>query len=131
MFNTYVRGREEKILKCDQNKMNIESVKPVWQKFVFRTNLFCKRLSRGMIENIKWMQTHMSLGNALFFNNHINKVCKKVFLKTQMLFDIVNYSGANSRKLIFNSMIRSQLLQCTLVWIFCSRTLNSLINKNH
>ena len=53
MFNTYVRGREEKILKCDQNKMNIESVKPIWQKFVFRTNLFCKRLSRGMIENIK------------------------------------------------------------------------------
>ena len=77
------------------------------------------------------MQTHMILGNALLFKNHIKEVCKKFFLKTQMLFDIVNYSGANSRKLIFNSMIKSQLLQCTLVWIFCSRTLNSLINKNH
>ena len=37
----------------------------------------------------------------------------------------------SEKKLIFNSIIKSQFSFCPLVWIFCSRTSNNMINKLH
>ena len=61
----------------------------------------------------------MIVDKALLFDNHINLVCE-VFLKLRMLPDKLFRIG--KEKLIFGSMIKSQILYGTLVWIFCSRT---------
>ena len=37
----------------------------------------------------------------------------------------------SEKKLIFNAIINSQFSYCPLVWIFCSRQTNNMINKLH
>ena len=37
----------------------------------------------------------------------------------------------NKRRLLFKAFIESQFSHCPLVWMFCSRTINSKINKLH
>ena len=45
------------------------------------------------------------------------------------LSHLANYLKLEKRKLIFNSMIKSQFIYCPLVWMFYSRTSSNLINK--
>ena len=42
-----------------------------------------------------------------------------------------SYLHNSEKKLIFNSIIKSQFSYCPLVLMFCSRTSNSMINKLH
>ena len=54
---------------------------------------------------------------------------KRPSQKVAALSHLANYLKLEKRKLIFNSMIKSQFIYCPLVWMFYSRTSSNLINK--
>ena len=71
------------------------------------------------------------IDNKLNFKSHISELCKKVSQKVAALSRLSSYLHNSEKKLIFNSIIKSQFSYCLLVWMFCSRTSNNMINKPH
>ena len=69
------------------------------------------------------------IDNKLNFKSHISELCKKVSQKIAALSRLSSYLQNSEKKLIFSSIIKSQFSYCPLVWMFCSRTLNNMINK--
>ena len=71
----------------------------------------------------------ITIDRKLTFNKHIKNLCKKAGQKLSALLRISPYLDENKKKLLYCSMIKSQFNYCPLVWMFCSRKSNNLINK--
>ena len=71
------------------------------------------------------------IDNKLNFKSHISELYKSASQKITVLSTLSSYLQNTEKKLIFNSIIKSQFRFCPLVWIICSRTLNNMINKLH
>ena len=64
----------------------------------------------------------------LSFDKHIKSFCRKAGQKLNALARVSNYLTHNQNCLLLNSIIKSQFSYCPLIWMFCSRSLNNLIN---
>ena len=64
----------------------------------------------------------------LSFDKHIKSLCRKAGQKLNALARVSNYLTHNQNRLLLNSIIKSQFSYCPLIWMFCSRSLNNLIN---
>ena len=85
-----------------------------------------------LIENSKEQKIlGVTIDNKLNFKSHTGELCKKASQKIEALSRLSSYLYNSEKKLIFNSIIKSQVSYCPLVWIFCSRTSNNMINKLH
>ena len=73
----------------------------------------------------------MQIENKLNFENHIKSLCSKASQKLGALQRFSNLLDAQKKNLLFNSIIKSQFSYCPLVWMFCSRRSNSLVNNVH
>ena len=73
----------------------------------------------------------INIDNNLNFNNHINLISRKAGQKLSALLRISSNLNMKQKKLLYKSIIKSQFNYCPLVWIFCSRQSNNLINKTH
>ena len=73
----------------------------------------------------------VTIDNKLNFKSHISELCKKSSQKIAALSRLSSYLHNSEKKLIFNSIIKSQFSYWPLVWMFCLRTLNNMINKLH
>ena len=73
----------------------------------------------------------IKIDNNLNFNNHINLISRKAGQKLSTLLRISSNLNMKQKKLLYKSVIKSQFNYCPLVWIFCSRQSNNLINKTH
>ena len=64
-------------------------------------------------------------------NVHTNNknICRKAGQKLSALLRISPYFDQRKKDLLYKSMIKSQFNYCPLVWMFCSRQSNKLINK--
>ena len=56
-------------------------------------------------------------------------MCQKAAQKLSALSRISPYLETYKKELLFKSMVKSQFNYCPLVWMFCSRKANNLINK--
>ena len=56
-------------------------------------------------------------------------MCRKAGQKLSALSRIPPYLETDKKELLFKSMMKSQFNYCRLVWMFCSRKANNLINK--
>ena len=63
------------------------------------------------------------------FYNHLKNLCKKIASKLDALTRIAPYLNHNQIRLIYNSFYKGQLSYCPLIWTFCFRGSNHLINK--
>ena len=70
------------------------------------------------------------IDNRLRFRSHLKNLCKKA-QTIWALSRLINYLNDSKKKMIFNALIKSQLSYCPLVWLFCSRQTNNMINKIH
>ena len=68
----------------------------------------------------------ITIEQKLTFTKHIKNLCKKAGQKLCALLRISPYVDENLKKSF--SIIKSQFNYCSLVWMFCSRKLNNLIN---
>ena len=67
-------------------------------------------------------------------NNTKNETFRKLQLYLDCLVALSRLSSClnnSEEKLIFNSIIKPQFSYCPLVWMFCSRISNNMINKLH
>ena len=71
------------------------------------------------------------IDNKLRFKSHVKNLCKKASQKIWALSRLINYLNDSKKKIIFNALIKSQFSYCPLVWMFCSRQTNNMINKIH
>ena len=71
------------------------------------------------------------IDNKPKFKSHVKDLCKKASQKIWALPRLTNYLNDSEKKLIFDAIIKSQFSYCPLVWMFCSRQTNNMINKLH
>ena len=70
----------------------------------------------------------IKIDRKLSFHQHIKSTSKKTRQKLIALLRISPYPE-DKKKVIYNTMIKSQFNNCLLVWMFCSRKSNDLVNK--
>ena len=71
------------------------------------------------------------IDNKLNFKSHIKNLCKKALPEIGALSQLSNHLNDSQKRLVLNSIVKFQFSYCFLVWMFCSRTSNNLINKVH
>ena len=62
---------------------------------------------------------------------NIEKICKQASNKLHVLARISNLLDERNRKILMKSFVISQFNYCPIVWMFCQRRSNNLINKIH
>ena len=62
---------------------------------------------------------------------HIRKICKQASTKLHALARISPYLNEQKRKVLMKSFILSQFSYCPIIWMFCQRKSNNLINRIH
>ena len=70
----------------------------------------------------------ITIDSHLTFYSHLKQLSKKVANKLNALTRIAPYLSYNQRRLIYSSFFTG-LSYCPLIWTFCSRQSNRLINK--
>ena len=73
----------------------------------------------------------ITLDRSMGFNTHIKNICRKAGQKLSALLRISPYLDQGKKVLLYKSMIKSQFNYCPLVWMYCSRQSNNLINRVH
>ena len=71
----------------------------------------------------------LTIDRKLTFHQHIKKMCRKAGQKLGSFLRLSPYPDTNKSKVIYTTMVKSQLNYSPLVWIFCPRRSNNLINK--
>ena len=71
------------------------------------------------------------MDSELSFENHINKLCKKVVQKLNALARVAPYMYLAKGKTVMKAYIISQFGYCPLIWMFHSRGLNNEIYSLH
>ena len=71
----------------------------------------------------------LTIYNKLNFGIHINNICKVASAKIKSLGRIRNRLNLSQAKILYNSFILSQFNYSCLAWIFCSKTLQNIINQ--
>ena len=62
---------------------------------------------------------------------HIQKICKQASNKLHAFAKVSNFLDERKRKILMKSFGISQFNYCSIVWMFCQRRSNNLINKIH
>ena len=73
----------------------------------------------------------ITIDRNLNFKGHIKNICRKAGQKLSALLRISSHINTDKKSLLYKSMIKSQFAYCPLVWMFCFRQSNNLINKVH
>ena len=71
----------------------------------------------------------IKIDRKLSFHQHIKSISKKAGQKLSALLRNSPYLKNDKKKVIHNTTIKSQFNYCPLVWMFCSRKSNNMINK--
>ena len=80
-------------------------------------------------ENVKLLG--IDIDNKLKFTTHIEKMCSKVNSKTNALRRIRKYLTVDKGVTLFNAFILSNFNYCPIIWMFCRKSANVVINKAH
>ena len=87
----------------------------------YNDNLTLKNSNEGVILGV-------TINRKLTFHQYIKKIRHKVGQKLSALLRLSPYLDTNKRKTIYTTMVKSQLNCCLVVWMFCRRRSNNLIN---
>ena len=71
----------------------------------------------------------VTIDRMLAFHQHIKTMCRKAVQKLSALLRLSPCLATNKRKTIYTTMVKSQLNNCPLVWMFCPRRSSNLIKK--
>ena len=90
-------------------------------------NLNGTKLARSNYEKL----LGILINRDVSFDKHIKSLCRKAGQKLNALARISNYLTHDQRRLLLHSVIKSQFSYCPLIWMFCSRFLNNIMNRIH
>ena len=64
-------------------------------------------------------------------NEHIKNICKQAGNKLNALARIAKFLDDDKKKILMNSFVISQFNYCPIIWMYCQRKSNNLINRIH
>ena len=73
----------------------------------------------------------VTINRKLKFDKHVKQIYKKAGNKLNALTRVANILDLFQKNTLFKSFIKGQFNYCLLLWMFCSRSSNNLINKFH
>ena len=73
----------------------------------------------------------VTLDQKLTFKDHIKNMCARANSKTMAFRRLRKFISLNKAKLIYNAFILSTFNYCPILWMFCTKSLNALINRTH
>ena len=68
------------------------------------------------------------MNNRLGFDTHETNICNQV---SNALGKVSQFISIHKQRMTFKAFTTSEFGYCPLVWMFCSRKLNSRVNKLH
>ena len=71
----------------------------------------------------------VTVDNYLNFNSHIKKISGKVNQKSSALCRLRSYISEEKAKLLLNTVMMSNFKYCLVIWTFCSKAADNLINR--
>ena len=80
-------------------------------------------------ENKKGKLLGITFDNNITMSKHIKTICKQASNKLYALARISRYLNEHKRKMLMKSFIISQFKYCPLIWMYCQRNSNNLINR--
>ena len=84
-----------------------------------------------MDESKKGKLLGINFDNNLTMDDHIKYLCKQASSKLYALARISPFLNEHKRKMLMKSFIMSQFSYCPIVWMYCKRESNNLINRIH
>ena len=101
-------------------------------KCVSRENKAIIKIADKSIEEInKGKLLGITFDNKLTMSDHIKQICKQASKKLSALARIAQYIDEQKRKVLMKSFIISQFNYCPIIWMYCQRKSNNLINRIH
>ena len=73
----------------------------------------------------------ITVDDKLSFTTHIENLCSTASTRLRALARIRKFISIEQGKGLFEAYIMSTFTYCPLIWTFCSKTANNLINKIH
>ena len=100
------------------------------------------RMSRNDIEKVKiagktieeckkGKLLGITFDNQFTMSDHIKCICKQASNKLYALASISHYLNNHKRRILMKSSIISQFDYCPIIWMYCQRKCNDLINRIH
>ena len=88
-------------------------------------------LNKTLVETSKGKLLGITIDKNITMNEHVKNICKQAGNKLNALARIAKFLGDDKRKLLMNSFVISQFNYCPIIWMYCQRQSNNLINKIH
>ena len=73
----------------------------------------------------------ITLDNSITMTEHIKKICKQAGNKLHALARIAHFLNEDKRKFLMKTFVVSQFNYCPVIWMYCQRKSNNLINRIH
>ena len=73
----------------------------------------------------------INIDHKLSFLPHVEDICHKASQKTKALLRIRNYLTVSKARMLYDAYIMSAFAYCPLIWMFCGKSGNGLVNKTH
>ena len=116
-------------LTLNEKKCQFMIIEPSW---ITRNEITEITINNKVIqESSKAKLLGLNLCNDLSMDEHVKSISKKASKKLQALARIAPFLDEQKRKLLMNSFITSQFNYCPIIWMFCQRRSNNIINKIH
>ena len=92
-------------------------------------HLNVNNISISSVDSVKLLG--VNIDNKLDFVKHIENICKMANNKTNALLRIRKYIDEPTARIYANAYVLSAFSYCPIMWMFCNKTSNKLINKAH
>ena len=93
--------------------------------------LKCNGITINATDTVTLLGITFDNDSKLNFKNHIENICKTVNRNTNVLLKIRKYLDYTKSVTLYTAYMLSHFKYCPLIWMFCSKTSNSLANKTH
>ena len=87
--------------------------------------------NKTIVESAKGKLLGITIDKNLTMKEHIKNICKQAGNKLNALARIAKFLDDDKRKLLMNSFVISQFNYCPIIWMYCQRQSNNLINRIH
>ena len=97
-----------------------------------RNNIAKIKIGNNYVEESKKAKLlGINFDNNLKMHDHIKYICKQASNKLYALARISPFLDQHKRKILMKSFIVSQFNYCPIIWMYCQRKSNNLINRIH
>ena len=82
-------------------------------------------------EENKGKMLGITFDNNITMHEHIKNICKKAGNKLNAIARISHFLNEHKRKVLMKSFVMSQFNYCPIIWMYCQRRSNNMINRIH